>query len=246
MLDPSLPRPSTGRTFAHERRVRLADMDETGRVRLDAVARFLQDIAIDDVQETGWGMPEHLWFVRRIRLEVREPLLRDRELELVTWCSGVASIAAGRRWSVTGDHGGRIEVDSVWIHLGPDQRPARIESSASTRRRPTAAPSRRGSSSGRPERTRRGRAGSSARPTSTSTVTSTTRSTGRRSRGRSGPDAAAPLAAELDFREPIDLADPLELAVERAPDGIGVGFCVERAVRAVARVTLGAGQPSQP
>ena len=81
------------------------DMDAQGRVRLDAVARFLQDIAIDDVQETGWGMPEHLWFVRRIRLEVREPLLHDRELELVTWCSGVASIAAGRRWSVTGDRG---------------------------------------------------------------------------------------------------------------------------------------------
>ena len=45
----------------------------------------------------------------------------------VTWCSGLAAIAAGRRWSVAGDAGGRIEVDSVWIHLDPDQRPARIE-----------------------------------------------------------------------------------------------------------------------
>ena len=119
-LDPSLPRPAAGRAFASRRNVRLADMDATGRVRLDAVTRFLQDIAIDDVQETGWGSPDHLWFVRRIRLEVREPLLADRELELVTWCSGVASIAAGRRWSVAGDRGGRVEVDSVWIHLGPD------------------------------------------------------------------------------------------------------------------------------
>jgi len=49
------------------------------------------------------------------------------ELELTTWCSGVAAIAAGRRWSLTGDRGGRIEVDSVWIHLDADQRPARIE-----------------------------------------------------------------------------------------------------------------------
>ena len=48
-------------------------------------------------------------------------------MELVTWCSGLAAIAAGRRWSLTGDEGGRAEVDSVWIHLGPDQRPARIE-----------------------------------------------------------------------------------------------------------------------
>ena len=101
-------------------------MDVAGRVRLDAVARFLQDAAIEDVQETGWGVPEHLWVVRAIQVDVLAPLLRDRELEIVTWCSGVAAIAAGRRWSITGDAGGRIEVDSVWIHLDPAQRPARI------------------------------------------------------------------------------------------------------------------------
>jgi len=102
-------------------------MDRHGRLRLDAVARYLQDVAIDDVQETGWGMPDHLWFVRRIRIDVLDPFLGDREVELTTWCSGVAAIAAGRRWSVTGDAGGRIEVDSVWIHLDADASPARIE-----------------------------------------------------------------------------------------------------------------------
>jgi acyl-ACP thioesterase len=102
-------------------------MDARGRFRLDAVARLLQDVAIDDVQETGWGMPEHLWFVRRIRIDVLRPFLDDGEVELTTWCSGVAAIAAGRRWSVNGDAGGRIEVDSVWIHLDADARPIRIE-----------------------------------------------------------------------------------------------------------------------
>ena len=101
-------------------------MDASGRLRLDAVARFLQDIAIDDVSETGWGLPEHLWFVRSIRIDVDEPFIGDREVELTTWCSGVAAIAAGRRWSLAGDGGGRIEVDSVWIHLDSEQRPARI------------------------------------------------------------------------------------------------------------------------
>ena len=102
-------------------------MDASGRVRLDAIARFLQDAAIDDVQETGWGMPDHLWFVRSIRIDVLEPLFGPAEVQLTTWCSGVAAIAAGRRWSLAGDTGGRIEVDSVWIHLDADQRPARIE-----------------------------------------------------------------------------------------------------------------------
>jgi acyl-ACP thioesterase len=120
-------RPRAGRTFTAHRRVRLDDMDETGRVRLDALARFMQDAAIDDVDETGWGAPPHLWFVRRIRVDVVRPLLTDRALEVVTWCSGSATAAAGRRWTITGDAGGLAEVESVWIHLGPDARPARIE-----------------------------------------------------------------------------------------------------------------------
>ncbi|HXH97838.1 MAG TPA: acyl-ACP thioesterase domain-containing protein, partial [Gaiellaceae bacterium] len=126
-LNTRIPVPHAGRTYSSRRRIRLSDMDARGRLRLDAVARFLQDVAIDDVQETGWGTPEHLWFVRRIRLDVLRPFLEDGEVGLTTWCSGVAAIAAGRRWSVSGDGGGRIEVDSVWIHLDAGAKPARIE-----------------------------------------------------------------------------------------------------------------------
>jgi len=241
MLDPSLPRPEVGRSFTSRRRVRLADMDAAGRVRLDAVTRFLQDIAIDDVQETGWGMPDHLWFVRRIRLEVREPLAADRELELATWCSGVASIAAGRRWSVTGDRGGRVEVDSVWIHLGPDQRPARIESFGIYAE----------AADGRPVSTRLELAppGDAAPRTAFPLRTSDVDLHGHVNNAVYwqaleavlGADAARPLAAELDYRDPVDLADPLELAVEHRAEGVTVGYCVGDAARAVARVELSAG-----
>src|SRR6185312_10612575 len=127
VLDTTIPVPPRGRTYSSRRRIRLSDLDARGRLRLDAIARFLQDVAIDDVQETGWGMPEHLWFVRRIRVDVLRPFLDDRTVELTTWCSGVAAIAAGRRWSVAGDAGGRAEVDSVWIHLDAQASPARIE-----------------------------------------------------------------------------------------------------------------------
>jgi acyl-ACP thioesterase len=120
--------PSSGRTFTVGRDVHLADMDAEGRLRLDALARYLQDAAVDDVRETGWGLPDHLWFIRRVEIEIEAPFLDDTSVELVTWSSGMAAIAAGRRWSLHGDAGGRAEVDSVWIHLAPDGRPARIES----------------------------------------------------------------------------------------------------------------------
>src|SRR5580765_7655250 len=101
-------------------------MDATGRLRLDGVARFLQDAATDDVEETGWGAPEHLWVLRSVRIVVLESCLSDRAVDVVTWGSAFSGLAAGRRWSLAGDVGGSIEVDSVWIHLGPDARPARI------------------------------------------------------------------------------------------------------------------------
>jgi acyl-ACP thioesterase len=127
VLDTSIAAPVGSRTYSATRRVRLSDKDARGRLRLDAVARFLQDVAIDDVQQTGWGLPAHVWFVRSVRMDVLRPFLDDREIELTTWCSGLAALAAGRRWSVSGDGGGRIEVDSVWIHLDADGNPARID-----------------------------------------------------------------------------------------------------------------------
>jgi len=241
MLDPLLPIPTSGRTFAAHRRVRLADMDERGRVRLDAVARFLQDVAIDDVQETGWGVPDHLWFVRRIRVEVRSPLLDDREVRLVTWCSGLAAIAAGRRWSVEGDRGGRVEVDSVWIHLGPDQRPARIESfgiyaeatggrSVSTRLElplPAADSPRTPWPLRATDVDLHGHVNNAVYWQAVEDVL------------RSSPiDVRRPLAAELDYRDPIDLSDPVELAVVADGMHLSLGFSVGDAVRAVARVSV--------
>jgi len=241
-VDPSLPRPAQGRTFTGRRPVRLADMDERGRLRLDAVARFLQDVAIEDVSETGWGTPEHLWFIRRIRIEVREPFLTDREVELVTWCSGLAAIAAGRRWSVSGDAGGRLEVDSVWIHLGPDQRPARIEGFGVYAE----------ATEGRGVSTRLELAapedGAVRRPWPL-------RSSDVDLHGHvnnavywqavedalrdSAVDAHGPLAAELDYRDPVDLSEQVELVVDGDGAALCVGFRVEGAMRAVARVDSG-------
>ena len=217
----------------------LADLDPRSRVRLDALARFLQDVAIDDVQETGWGTPAHLWFVRRIRIDVLEPFLEDRELELVTWCSGLAAIAAGRRWSLRGDRGGRAEVDSVWIHLGPDQRPARIEGfevygDATGGRRVSTIlelpdPDPDGPATPWPLRVTdidpHGHVNNAVYWQAVEHLL-----------GSTDVDPAGPVVAELDYREPIELGDRVELVAARARRQLLAGFRAADRVRAVARV----------
>ena len=219
--------------------MRLADLDAHGRLRLDAVARFLQDVAIDDVTETGWGMPEHLWFVRRIRVDVLAPFLEDRAVQLTTWCSSLAAIAAGRRWSVRGDRGGCAEVDSVWIHLDPGQRPARIEGfgiygettggrKASTKLElhdPPAAATRVAWPLRLPDVDAHGHVNNAVHWQAVEHVLAS-----------GGVDARRPLVAELDYHDPLDLGDQLELAVATEAGRVDVAFHVGDATRAVARV----------
>jgi acyl-ACP thioesterase len=236
VLDTAIPAPDHGRAFSATRRIRLSDMDALGRLRLDAVARFLQDVAIDDVQETGWGMPEHLWFVRRIRIDVLTPFLDDREVDLTTWCSGVAAIAAGRRWSVTGDAGGRIEVDSVWIHLDADANPARIEDFGVYAE----------AAGGRPVSTKLALPDP---PADAERLAWPLRASDVDLHGhvnnavywqaveellpRLGIDARRPLRAELDYRRPIDLGEAIDLAAFED----GVSFVANGSdIRAVAQV----------
>jgi acyl-ACP thioesterase len=115
------------RRFRSERTVGLSDVDATGRLRLDVVARYLQDVASEDVTDVGRPPSEHVWVVRRTELEVVEPFADDLRVELETWASGIAPTAASRRYTLRGDRGGRIEAESVWIHLDRDLRPLRLD-----------------------------------------------------------------------------------------------------------------------
>lgn len=109
-------RPSHGRTFSRERRVRLADTTTDGVLRLDALARFVQDVASDDARET---MPDDYlaWVVRRTLVTVDTAPISEELCTLTTWCSGYGSRWAERRTSLRGDGGGRCETAVVWVAI---------------------------------------------------------------------------------------------------------------------------------
>ena len=93
-------------------------------MRLDAMARYLQDVATDDAADVGLADG---WVLRRVSLRIeRFPVFRD-VVDLVTWCSGVAASVAERRTTIAVD--GRVVVDAValWVFVGSDGRPARLD-----------------------------------------------------------------------------------------------------------------------
>ena len=118
----------SGRVFRASRRVRLSETDATGRLRLDAVACYLQDVASDDWNDAGFESSDSVWVVRKTSIDVQQPIAGS-VVELETWCSGVAAAAASRRYSLRGDDGGRIEAESVWVHLDRELQPVRLPES---------------------------------------------------------------------------------------------------------------------
>lgn len=117
-----VPLPSSGRVYVASRRVRLGDSSPGGRVRFDAIARYLQDIANDDSRDAGSPNPT-AWVARRTVIRVESlPRYLDM-LTLKTWCSALGPRWAQRRYSIASDDNstvGSIEAATLWVHVNMD------------------------------------------------------------------------------------------------------------------------------
>ena len=119
-------RPTRGRVFEGIRRVRLADVSPAGRLRLDAAARFLQDLSADDTADSALPDAEAC-VVRKTMIVVRSFPRYLEPMELATWCSGTGSHWAERRISIVGEQGGAIDAASTWVYVDrASGRPRRI------------------------------------------------------------------------------------------------------------------------
>ena len=117
--------PAVGRRYSARRRVRLGDASPEGRLRLDGVARYLQDVADDDAVDAGVGagLP---WVLRRTVLEVQRWPRLGEALDVTTVCTAIGARWAERRTSLTGAEGGRVEAAALWVLLDRAGRPTRL------------------------------------------------------------------------------------------------------------------------
>lgn len=130
LADALVPMPDAGRVYAAGRRVRLSDIDVKGRFRLDAAARYLQDVAGDDAADSGIEATTFTWVVRRTVIDMHAPFGFREWADLTTWCSGTGGRWAARRTSMNGDRGGHLEAEALWICVDlATQAPARLPDS---------------------------------------------------------------------------------------------------------------------
>jgi acyl-ACP thioesterase len=119
-----LPPPERGRRFATRRRVRLGDVNGANRLRLDAIARYLQDVAADDVADAADTRVDGAWILRRTALVVgRSPRYGD-DVEVTTFCSGTGPRWAERRTTLSNDGVPFAEAAAIWVYVDRAGRPA--------------------------------------------------------------------------------------------------------------------------
>jgi acyl-ACP thioesterase len=118
-----------GRAFTGQFPVRLGDADESGVIRLDGVARILQDVATDDWEETGLESTD-TWVVRRTSIRVAEggrwPHYKE-VLSVTTWCGGAGAAWAERRTNISSRGQLLVEAVALWVPVDPSGHPVRIK-----------------------------------------------------------------------------------------------------------------------
>jgi acyl-ACP thioesterase len=117
-----------GRSYEREILPGVADAAPGGRCRLDAIARWLQDIAYADLIDAGFE-GQGAWIVRRTRIRVERFPRFGESLTLRTFCSGIGRFSAERRTSIRGETAA-VETVSRWVCLDPEAgRPMRFSPS---------------------------------------------------------------------------------------------------------------------
>jgi len=120
VLNELVPLPAAGRVFEQVFQPGFADCAPSGRIRLDALARWLQDVAYADVVDARLA-DRAVWVVRRTRIRVRRFPRVGEPYAVATFCSGIGRMWAERRTSIRAVGGDRADVEAVslWVHLDP-------------------------------------------------------------------------------------------------------------------------------
>lgn len=113
-----MPDPGTGRVFTAARPVRSTDVTPAGRLRFDALARYLQEAAEDDVADAGLREPCG-WRLRRCAVTVRGYPRYGEDVRLRTFCSATGPRWAERTTTVAGPGGDLIQARAVWVAVDP-------------------------------------------------------------------------------------------------------------------------------
>jgi len=115
--------PADASPYTTERTVRTGDVDNNQRLRLDGIARYLQDIGTDNLAAVDAIGTDPLWIVRRTVIDVHRPARYPQHLRLRRWCDALSTRWANVRVRMDeiepDGEGALIDTAGFWIDISP-------------------------------------------------------------------------------------------------------------------------------
>lgn len=130
-------RKAEAKYFTADYRVRTGDIDQDMRVRLDSLARYLQDVANDHIEVVPFGKTDPFWIIRRTVIDVLEPITWPSDFSVERWCGALSTRWTNMRVRISATSGtnefnpeprpnGLVETEAFWINMNSAGLPSRI------------------------------------------------------------------------------------------------------------------------
>jgi acyl-ACP thioesterase len=125
--------PESGHVFTTNWRLATADIDEHRMLRLDGVARYIQDAGAEHLADAKLADVHPHWIVLRTVIDVVEPAEIPCDITFRRWCAGLSARWCSMRVQLEGSTGGRIETEGFWICMNKDTlTPSRLSDECAT------------------------------------------------------------------------------------------------------------------
>ena len=114
---PLPPVPEHDNVYETSLRFAGSEIDEDYRLRLDSVARFLEIVGLEHLEDANAFETHPHWIVRRTVIDVVRPIKFPEVVTLQRWCSGVSPRWCTMRVRLVGSDGGLVETEAFWINM---------------------------------------------------------------------------------------------------------------------------------
>jgi acyl-ACP thioesterase len=111
------PLPETGYVYRTSWRVATGDIGGDLHLRMDSVARYIQEVGAEHLVDAGAAEDHPHWLVQRTVIDVIEPIEFPNEISFSRWCSALSNRWCTMRVDLVGSDGGRIETEGFWIAI---------------------------------------------------------------------------------------------------------------------------------
>ncbi|WP_245850244.1 acyl-[acyl-carrier-protein] thioesterase [Mycobacterium angelicum] len=112
--------PDSGYVYQTGWRLGTFDIDEHMRLRLDGVARYIQEAGAEHLADAGLAEVHPHWIVLRTVIDVIEPIELPSDITFRRWCAALSTRWCSMRVQLEGSAGGRIETEGFWLCVNKD------------------------------------------------------------------------------------------------------------------------------